>query len=84
MAAGIKADEMLKWDADDPSLPEADRAVIALTSRMTASPWTVNDADVARLRRHFSDHQVAEIVLRGCNAAYLDRVTIAACLPVEK
>lgn len=80
-AAGIGTEELRKWDANDPSLPEADRAVISLAAKMTAAPWTIIDADVARLRRHFTDFQVAEIVLRGCNAAYLDRLTIAAGLP---
>lgn len=83
-AAGVEADELMKWDANSPTLSEKDRAVITLATRMTIAPWTITDADVVRLRGHFTDHQVAEIVLRGCNAAYLDRVTIAACLPGGK
>jgi hypothetical protein len=51
---------------------------------MTVAPWFVTDADVASVRKHFTDYQVAEIVLHACNAAYLDRVTEVSQLPVEK
>ena len=58
--------------------------VIALARKMTVAPWFVTDADVASVRKHFTDYQVAEIVLHACNAAYLDRVTEVSQLPVEK
>ena len=79
-AAGMDATELKKIDDNDASLPPADRAVINLARKMSIAPWTVTDGDIALLRKHYTDFQVAEIVLHGCNAAYLDRVTEVAQL----
>ena len=54
--------------------------MINLARKMSIAPWTVTDGDIALLRKHYTDFQVAEIVLHGCNAAYLDRVTEVAQL----
>ena len=45
---------------------------------------SVTDDDFAGLRKSFSDVQVAEVVHRICEAAFFDRVTEAAQLPLEK
>ncbi|MCS7045041.1 MAG: hypothetical protein NZO58_01665 [Gemmataceae bacterium] len=60
-----------------------DQAVFRLVRRSTVAPMTVSDDDFVALRREFSDTQVAEIVHRICEAAYFNRVTLAAQLPLE-
>ena len=81
---GVTKAALLAIDSSDPNLSQKDKAVIALARKMTVAPWFVTDADVASVRKHFTDYQVAEIVLHACNAAYLDRVTEVSQLPVEK
>jgi alkylhydroperoxidase family enzyme len=83
-AAGINSAELLVLDSGEAGVSDKDRAVIGLARKMTVAPWTVTDADVAAVRQHYSPFQVAEIVLHACNAAYLDRLTETAQLPVEK
>lgn len=81
---GVTKAALRAIDSSDPNLSEKDKAVIALARKMTVAPWFVTDADVASVRKHFTDYQVAEIVLHACNAACLDRVTEVSQLPVEK
>ena len=83
-ALGIGAKDLKEWDHGGPGLSEKDQAVIRLARKITTAPWTVQDGDVAAVRKHLDDYQVAELVLHACNAAYLDRLTEAAQLPVEK
>ena len=48
------------------------------------APWAVTDAMVERCRKSFKDAEVAEIVYHTCNAAFFDRLTEVARLPLEK
>jgi hypothetical protein len=43
----------------------------------------VADADIEGLRKVYSDREVAEIVFHTCNAAFFDRITEAANLPLD-
>ena len=81
---GIGAKDLKEWDQGGPGLSDKEQAVIRLTRKITTAPWTVQDGDVVAVRQHFDDYQVAEVVLHACNAAYLDRVTEAAQLPLDK
>lgn len=83
-AVGFTDDQVFALDADPASLPESERAAIAFARKLTAAPATVTDGDVEGLRRLFSDKQVAEIVHQVCTAAFFDRVTEAARLPLDK
>ncbi len=82
-AVGLSDDQVFALDAGD-GLPEADRAVVAFARKLTAAPATVTDADVAGLRKLFPDKQVAEIVHQVCAAAFLNRVTEVARLPLDQ
>jgi alkylhydroperoxidase family enzyme len=57
--------------------------VLAFTRKLTATPQRIEDADIAGLRKHYSDSQVAEIVYHVTQAAFFDRVTEAAALPLD-
>ena len=71
-------------DGDRKSLTEGEQAALALAEVLTVAPWKVTDEMVERCRKQFKDTEVAEIVHRTCNAAFFDRVTETARLPIEK
>lgn len=51
--------------------------------KLTNSPQTIGDADVARLREHFSDAETAEILDSTGDANAFDRLTESLRLPLE-
>lgn len=51
--------------------------------RLTSAPQTIGDADVARLREHFSDRETAEIIDTTADANAFDRFTESLLLPLE-
>ncbi len=83
-AVGFTADQMFALDGDNTELPEKERLAVAFARKLTVAPATVTDADVEGLRKVFEDKQVAEIVHHVCNAAFLNRVTETAKLPLDK
>lgn len=73
------------WSLDKPD-GQGDAAVaeaLRFGAKLTASPHLIADADVARLRKYFSDHETAEIVFVVCTANMFDRFTEALGLPLE-
>ncbi|HEY1186847.1 MAG TPA: hypothetical protein VGE74_04275 [Gemmata sp.] len=84
LKAGVSEDQIWKLDGDRKHLTEAEQAALALAETLTAAPWQVTDAMVERCRKSFKDAEVAEIVYHTCNAAFFNRVTEAARLPLEK
>lgn len=61
----------------------AEQQAFKFTRKLTVAPQLIVDSDIARLRDHFTDSEVAEIVHRVTTAAYFDRLTEAAGMPVE-
>ena len=51
--------------------------------KLTSAPQTIVDEDVARLKQHFTDFEVAEIIQLTCDANAFDRFTEALRLPLE-
>lgn len=64
------------------TLPAAERAALAFARNLTVAPAEVT-ADVERLRPHYQDSEVAQIVHQICTAAGFNRVTAAALLPLD-
>ncbi len=60
-----------------------ERAALALARKLTTDPALIDDADVAALRPHFTDKQVAEVIHQVAEAAFFDRVTEATRLRLE-
>jgi alkylhydroperoxidase family enzyme len=83
-AIGFTEDQIFALDGDRKSLPESEQAALNLAQKIMVSPWKVTDETVERVRKQFSDSEVAEIIYHTCNAAFLDRVTEVANLPFEK
>jgi alkylhydroperoxidase family enzyme len=67
------------WDSSGP----AERAAFTLARKLTVDPALVTDADVATLREHYPDREVAELIHQVTEAAFFDRVTEAAGLRLE-
>lgn len=82
--AGLTDDQIFELDGDRKQLPEADQAALALVETLAVAPWRVTDAMVERCRKSFKDGQVGEIFHHTCNAAFFDRVTEVANLPLDK
>jgi alkylhydroperoxidase family enzyme len=80
---GQSDDEIFALDESPDRLPQADRLALAFARLLTVDPALVTDADVARLREHFSDHQVAELIAVVAEAAFFNRLTEAAGLAWE-
>jgi alkylhydroperoxidase family enzyme len=57
--------------------------VLAFARKLTVDPALITDADIAGLRKHFPDQEVAEIVYHVTQAAFFDRLTEAAGLQLE-
>lgn len=84
LKAGVSGDDVWKLDGDRKHMSEAEQAALELAETLTVAPWKVTDEMVERCRKSFKDAEVAEIVYRACNAAFLDRVTEVARLPFDK
>ncbi|MBL8865301.1 MAG: hypothetical protein JNK93_07030 [Planctomycetia bacterium] len=82
-ALGFTDDQIFALDGDAKDLPESERLAIAFARKLSMAPATVSDTDVEGLRKHFKDKEVAEIVHNVCNAAFLNRVTETARLPLD-
>jgi len=80
---GFSDDAMYKLDQPGDAFPPAERAVLALARKITVDPALVTEADIERLRKNYSDHEVAEIVHQITQAAFFDRLTEAAGLALE-
>jgi alkylhydroperoxidase family enzyme len=58
-------------------------AALAFAAKLAATPQAIADADIANLCKRFSNSEVAEIVYRTTQAAFFDRLTEAAALPLD-
>ncbi|HEX6985766.1 MAG TPA: hypothetical protein VF170_10325, partial [Planctomycetaceae bacterium] len=83
LALGQSDSDVFALDGDAAGLSEGDREAIAFARKLTVAPQQITDADVARLRHHFSDHEVAETIYAVGAANMFDRFTESLRLPVE-
>ena len=84
MAYQLNEDAIDALDHPTESIPQPERAVLALARKITVDPALVTDLDIERLRKHYSDYEVAEIVYHTTQAAFFDRLTEAAGLRLER
>jgi alkylhydroperoxidase family enzyme len=92
-AAGHAQRRLLKLGADSQAAYEldgdlarftlAEQAAFRFARKLTTSPRSIVDADIAALRKLYSDHEVAEIVHTVCASNMFDRYTEALQLPLE-
>ncbi|HVX14741.1 MAG TPA: hypothetical protein VHC22_26365 [Pirellulales bacterium] len=74
-ALGQSVDQMYSLDDPGDALSPGSREALAFAAKLTAAPHTIADADVARLRKYFSDHETAEIDYVVCSSNMFDRFT---------
>ncbi len=82
-ALGQSDSEIFALDQPTEGFTPAEQQVFQFTRKLTVAPQLIVDSDIARLREHFSDSEVAEIVHRVTTAAYFDRMTESAGLQLE-
>jgi alkylhydroperoxidase family enzyme len=83
-ALGFSEDEIFALDAPGEKFTAGERAAFAFARKLTATPSQVTDDDVAGLRKHYKDGEVAELVYQVTQAAFFDRLTEAAGLRLEE
>jgi AhpD family alkylhydroperoxidase len=83
IALGLSEEEIYRLDAPGNSYTAAERAAFNLARKLTVHPPSVDDADIAALRKLYGDKQTAELIYRVCNAAFFDRLTEACGLQLE-
>jgi alkylhydroperoxidase family enzyme len=80
---GVKEETIAALDGDWSEFNPAERAAFAFTLKLTAEPHRITDADIDRLRSHYSDLQILEIItaVGGFNA--MNRWTGPLAIPQE-
>ena len=81
---GLNDEAIDALDHPGDSFPASERLALALARKLTVNPALITDADIEGLRKHFSDHEVAEIVYHVTQGAFFDRLTEAAGLRLER
>ena len=81
---GLGDSDIEAIDHPGDSTPQPERLVLALARKLTVDPALITDSDIEGLRKHYSDHEVAEIVYHVTQAAFFDRLTEAAGLRLER
>jgi AhpD family alkylhydroperoxidase len=80
---GVPVDTLMSLDAVGASATEGDEVARRFARKLTLQPHRITDADIAELRKHFSDAKVAETVYVVCQANWFARFTEALHLPLE-
>ncbi|MFN4906461.1 MAG: carboxymuconolactone decarboxylase family protein [Planctomycetota bacterium] len=73
---GISEQEMQLWDSrGQANLPAGLAKAIRFADKLTCQPTKITDADIAELRKDFSDRQTAHVIYTAATANALDRLT---------
>lgn len=73
---GVSEQEMQLWDSRGQSnLPASLAKAIRFADKLTCQPTKITDADIAELRKDFSDRQTAHVIYTAATANALDRLT---------
>jgi alkylhydroperoxidase family enzyme len=80
---GFQDEEIQKLDNPN-QLPRHDAIVVQFANQITTNPALVSDQDFASMQSIMTDKQVAEAVYMTTLAAFLNRVTEIAQLPLEQ
>ena len=67
----------IKDDWRRASLSEADRTMLEYAEKLTRTPSSMTKTDLERLRQHFSEEQVYDIVVIACFFNFMDRAADA-------
>ncbi|TVQ00254.1 MAG: hypothetical protein EA381_07800 [Planctomycetaceae bacterium] len=81
--AGLEEPWLLALDTDWDAFPEPQRAAFEFTRRLSLAPHQIGDADIERLRAHFTDDEVLRMVLQIGRYHAMNRWTDATGIPQE-
>ena len=71
-------------DGDWSGFPAAERAAFDYARKMSKEPWSITDADVDELKRHFGTERAIDVIWWACRCHYMTRVADAFQLPLER
>jgi len=80
---GFTEDQIMALDQPEKLTSPVDSEVVKFARMITVDPALIADDDFERMRKLFSDKQVAEVVYQTTQAAFFDRLTEAAGLRLE-
>lgn len=83
LASGCPEESLYSFETFLEAAPADKRAALQFARLLTSHPQQVGDADVAALREHFSDHEVAEIIHLTADSNAFDRLTESLQLQLE-
>mgnify|MGYP001036445029 CR=1 FL=1 len=81
---GVKEDTIAALDGDWSEFTPAERAAFVFTRKLTYEPNKLTDADVDRLRRHYKDLQILELIMTVSGNNATNRWTGPLAIPQEK
>lgn len=82
-ALGQTEDQIFALDEPEGKFTTGEQAAFRLTKKFSVAPQRITDADVEAVRKEFGDVVGAEIVSRNTQAAFLNRISEAAALPLD-
>jgi alkylhydroperoxidase family enzyme len=82
--AGLKEEEIAALDGDWSEFTPAQRAAFAVARKLTYEPHLLADADIDRLRKHYTDLQILEMVLSVAGNNSINRWKEGAGIPQSK
>lgn len=80
---GVDVGDIEAIDRGATLLAPAEREALAFAAKLTSAPQSITDGDFHRLREHFADTQVAQIVHFTCECNFFDRFTETLGLPLD-
>jgi alkylhydroperoxidase family enzyme len=80
---GVKEETIAALDGDWSEFTPAERAAFAFTRKLTYEPNAITDADIDRLRSHYKDLQILEIILAVSGFNATNRWTGPLAIPQE-
>lgn len=81
---GVTNAEMVALFEENSQASDGSAEAHRLAAKSTADPHLITDADLARVRDHFSDAETAQIMQVICMSNMFDRFTEALGLPLEE
>ncbi|WP_337175660.1 hypothetical protein [Paludisphaera sp.] len=81
---GVTEDTIAALDGDWSEFPPAERAAFEFARKLTYEPHALADADIDRLRPHYNDLQILEILMTVSGNNATNRWTGPLAIPQEK
>ncbi|MDB5346638.1 MAG: Carboxymuconolactone decarboxylase family protein [Schlesneria sp.] len=82
--AGMTDDQIASLDCKWTAFPADEQAAIRLTRKITLTPHLVTDDDLAALKKHYTDAQVADIIQTVAGYNSTNRWTASTGIPQDR